>query len=353
MRRFLTTAGAAGSAIACLPFGRGAIQLIRGSMTYTVPAGVTRIRVHCLGGGGSGGVTRFDYAVQRTDFARGGGGGGYAIKEIDVTPGESHAVTVGLGGAAKSLTSGNTVVSGSPGGTTSFGALLSATGGLGGPASTGVLPSTAFLGGVGVGGDENFSGGDGGKILLNTPLGGVATGGGAAGSVYGKGGDGISVSSAAASTALLYATGGGAVGAIDYVIAANNALAATFGLGAGANQYSVYSRFYLVAAKDFPALASMVPYVLNGRGGENASAAGDGGGGGGNATDGTFAASLSKAGGLLGGGGAALLSSTTTGQSVSSGGSLLGGGSGGAVVFCDGSSAYSDAGGAGLVILEY
>lgn len=353
MRRFLTTIGAADSAIACLPYGRGVIQLIQASTAFTVPAGVTRMRVHCLGGGGSGGAVRFDYAVNRADFARGGGGGGYAVKEIEVTPGQSHTVTVGAGGAAKALSSGNTSVAGNAGGTTSFGALLSATGGLGGTVGVGAVPAATVLGGSGVGGDMNFSGGDGGKITLNTPLGSVATGGGAAGSIYGKGSDGIGVTSAAASVALLYATGGGAVGAIDYVAAAANQLAWLLGLGAGASQLSEYSRFYLTSTKDFPVLANMVPYVLNGKGANGASAAGDGGGGTGYATDGTFSLSNATTAGLFGGGGGVLLSSTTTGQSVASGKSVLGGGGGGVSVFCDGASATSGEGGRGMVIVEF
>ena len=92
-----------------------------GTKQFTVPEGVKKIRAFVVGAGGLG-------------------GGGYSEKVIDVVPGQVFAYTVGAGAS----TYGN-------GGTSSFGGLISATGG-----------STA--GGVGTGGDVNFTGGSGTAI---------------------------------------------------------------------------------------------------------------------------------------------------------------------------------------------
>ena len=89
-----------------------------GTKQFTVPEGVKKIRAFVVGAGGLG-------------------GGGYSEKVIDVVAGQVFSYTVGAGSSYP--------VSGS---TSSFGGLISATGG-----------STA--GGVGAGGDVNFTGGNG------------------------------------------------------------------------------------------------------------------------------------------------------------------------------------------------
>ena len=136
-------------------FGSGKWRVFGVSSTFTVPAGVTKIRVRVVGGGAGGGGGA---------VLRGGSGGGYAHGVFNVTPGSAYTVTVGLGGAA-----GIGSNYGGSGGTSSFGALISATGGVNG--STPVA-------GVGTGGDFQASGGIGGY------------GGGAAGSQLGDGGQG-------------------------------------------------------------------------------------------------------------------------------------------------------------------
>ena len=106
-----------------------------GASTFTVPAGVTQLKVTVIGGGGGGGL------AGRTS------GGGASVRWITgLVPGAVIATTVGAGGAA---------VNGSPyvglaGGSSSFGAYCSATGGLG-----------QGLGGLGSGGDLNSRGGIG------------------------------------------------------------------------------------------------------------------------------------------------------------------------------------------------
>jgi hypothetical protein len=84
--------------------------------TFTVPAGVTIVRATVVGGGGGGASC----IANGGNYVSGGGGGagGMAIGLYTVTPAATVAVTVGAGGSA-----------GFPGGTSSFGAFCSATGG--------------------------------------------------------------------------------------------------------------------------------------------------------------------------------------------------------------------------------
>jgi hypothetical protein len=105
----------------------------------------------------------------------GGSGGGYARKRITgLTSGQVISVTVGAGGSA-----GSTTTAPGPGGSTSFGTYLSATGGGLNPLATIANPwlgASSF--GVGSGGDMNVGGSSGGNGLGNI---GGAGGGGALG----------------------------------------------------------------------------------------------------------------------------------------------------------------------------
>jgi len=95
-----------------------------GADTFTVPAGITRIMVEVRGAGGGGGKGNTGTAV-----GQGGSGGGYGMGIFAVTPLSDHTVTVGAGGLGSN--GGNCTVGG-PGGTSSLGLLISATGGGGG-----------------------------------------------------------------------------------------------------------------------------------------------------------------------------------------------------------------------------
>jgi len=119
-----------------------------GTYTFTIPAGVTKIMVEVWGGGGGGSCSN-NYA---------GGGGGYGKGIYSVVPASNYAVTVGVGGTGSA--------SGTDGGSSSFGVLISATGGLGG--SNGGVEGTSsapfnISGGSSGGYGTAISGGDGGN----------------------------------------------------------------------------------------------------------------------------------------------------------------------------------------------
>lgn len=113
-----------------------------GSFTFTVPAGVSRVQVTCIGGGGGGGNATTNFRV-----GTGGGSGGYAKTYVTgLTPGATVAVTVGIGGAA-----------GAAGGTSSFGTVCTATGGGAGQSNI-QANGTGGTAGAGTVGNFLFSG---------------------------------------------------------------------------------------------------------------------------------------------------------------------------------------------------
>ena len=95
-------------------FGSGQFEYFGVSGTFTVPTGVTRVRVTAVGAGGSGGCA---HASNCCCYAQvtgaGGGGAGYISAEVDVTPGTACTITVGA----------------APGGTTCMGTQVVANGG--------------------------------------------------------------------------------------------------------------------------------------------------------------------------------------------------------------------------------
>ena len=157
------------------------MQVFTGNGTFTTPAGVSFIKVTCIGGGGGGGPSYDLIILENSTIAAGGGGGGgcTSTRYISTTPGLTYSVTVGAGGAG-----GDYFVfpipPGQPGGTTSFGiTLVTAPGGAGGTS------------GIGAAGGAGGSGGAGDLVLAGFP-GSVPTSGFAAvgGGTYGKGGNG-------------------------------------------------------------------------------------------------------------------------------------------------------------------
>lgn len=142
-----------------------AVQIFNSSGTFTPPPGVTQAMALVWGGGGDG----YQSSNQQSG---GGGGGGFAQGIIAVTPGNGVSVTVGA-----------------KGGTSSFGAYLSATGGA---TATGITGGAGGSGSVGVGANAPLwsftaSGGAGGSAYSGVPS---VCGGGGSGSPYGTGGKG-------------------------------------------------------------------------------------------------------------------------------------------------------------------
>ncbi|MFU1210649.1 phage tail protein [Escherichia coli] len=146
-----------------------------GVSTWNVPDIVKkgrRVRVKVIGGGGSGGYP----SISSTNAAGGGGGGGGGVSEsvIDLTGIDTVTITVGSGGESQNTSTRN----GNPGGTSSFGAYLSATGGDGGGQVSG------GAGGKGVGGQINTSlgpGSPGASMIAGTDSAVGGSGGGPGG----------------------------------------------------------------------------------------------------------------------------------------------------------------------------
>jgi hypothetical protein len=130
-------------------FGSG-VQSFSASGTFTVPTGVTQVEVE-LWGGGSG-----SFASTAGAASGGGSGGGYAKKRISgLAPGQQISVTIGAGGNAGSVGG----ASATSGGTSTFGSLVSATGGSLNYLASATSPQNgATPPGVGVGGDVNLTG---------------------------------------------------------------------------------------------------------------------------------------------------------------------------------------------------
>ena len=192
------------------------------SGTWTVPAGVTKISILCIGAGGGGsGIT------SSGGYSGGAGAGGtlgYA-NNISVTPGEVLTATVGASGTAG-------VRNGSGGGTGGLSKLVNssattlcsanggggaAQGGAGGLASSTYTGTSGYSGGAGGAGLRFSRGGGGGGAGGYSGTGGTgqsgsSTSAGAAGSGGGGGGGGSTTTSPGIS-------GGGGVGKLGQGVA--------------------------------------------------------------------------------------------------------------------------------------
>jgi len=143
------------------------IYSMPGSYTYNKNPNAVRVEIELAAGGGQGGGTVATGTGTQTAGA-GGSGGGYARRSLlNSLLAATTTVTVGVGGST-----GGNGATGQNGGSSSFGALLSATGGTGGNAGltpsngTGANSSVTPTVGVGSSGDLNLSGGVGGPGLI-------------------------------------------------------------------------------------------------------------------------------------------------------------------------------------------
>ncbi|MFT3910967.1 MAG: T9SS type A sorting domain-containing protein [Ferruginibacter sp.] len=131
---------------------------------WTVPAGVSQIKVEVWGGGGAGGGVN---SVFGTAFGSGGGGGAYNTGVLNVSAGQNYTITVGAGGTAASDANGTAGTASSVSGP---GGSVTANPGTGGGRRGGT---------AGTGGTGTFNGGAGG--LATSQGAGGGGGGGNAG----------------------------------------------------------------------------------------------------------------------------------------------------------------------------
>lgn len=177
--------------------------------TFTIPAGVTAVKVTVVGGGGAGGGST------ATNNGGGGGSGAVAVKWLSsLTPGLTIAVTVGAGGVGVSAAGGNNGASSIIASGTQAITTVTAFGGFGG-ASTGAPSAGGGAGTQATNGDIN-SGGNGGTSAYASTIGGT----GGAGPF---GGAGQSASASAGNAASGPGAGGGGAGAAGNAAGGNGA----------------------------------------------------------------------------------------------------------------------------------
>lgn len=188
------------------------VQVITATGTYTPTAGTASIQVELLGGGGGGGGCATTAATQVT---AGGGGGAGAYAKARITSGFS-GVTVTIGAAGAAGTAGNN--NGGNGGDSTFGAVLTAGGGVGGIGSgaAGAAPRLSGAGSAGgtASGSANLfaSRGENGTteiLTVNT----IAISGAGGSTLYGSGGIGAATLTVAAGNAGTGFGSGGSGGA--------------------------------------------------------------------------------------------------------------------------------------------
>jgi hypothetical protein len=168
-----------GSGVKALP---GSVTLLVDSTfvnktgTFTVPRGVTRLRVTMCGGGGGGGGN-----WDSCGGGSGGGGAGYYSNQIlNVAPGQVLSYTVGMAGDG-----GGYIFAAVSGGNTVFGSLTATGGGLGngngGAGGAAGIPS-GQAGQAGAGGKGGDCTGFGtGGVMPTTATGNGSGGGGSTG----------------------------------------------------------------------------------------------------------------------------------------------------------------------------
>jgi hypothetical protein len=133
-------------------------QLFLSSGTWVAPANVTQVQLVVVGAGGGGGGG--NTGIPGDGAA--GGIAGVAVGSATVVPGTSYTVTVGTGGTGGTLNN-----NGTGGGTSSFGALMSATGG--GAGLTNGTPGAAGSGASGTTRNTNVG------VTTMSPFGGSIT----------------------------------------------------------------------------------------------------------------------------------------------------------------------------------
>ena len=199
----LTSQGSSAPIWAAAGGGIGGMQTFTASGTFTIPTGVTKVKVTVTAGGGGGGY------YTGCSAATGGGAGGTAIKVLTgLTAGNTIIVTVGAPGTAAYS---DASITGGTGGTSSISSgtqtitTVSATGGVGGySSSSSTFPNSGY-GGAASNGSININGG-GAPISGST----VSAGGGS----FWGGGSSFTTSGSATPN-LAYGSGAGATYALS------------------------------------------------------------------------------------------------------------------------------------------
>ena len=164
------------SAAAASSYAGPSSQLFTSNGTFTVPAGITQVRITVVGGGGGGGGCS-NNPCDATEGGIGGFGGSSIAYVTGLTPGGTISITVGAAGTAGGSGGG----AGGTGGTSSAASYASATGGTGGNYNqTGgsSTPGVGSLGRFNASGSPNY-----GYANRRT-----TNGNGIAGTGYGSGG---------------------------------------------------------------------------------------------------------------------------------------------------------------------
>lgn len=174
------------------------MAVFNSSSSWTVPTGVTRVKLRAWAGGGGGGA-----GTATIGSGGGGGGGGYTEGLYNVTPAGTLVLTVGSGGSGSSTSSpgtagGATSVTGMASGScaTTSGGGGSSSGSGGGAAGGGGSGSGGLLSVSGQGGGAGYSigaagvGGNGGGCFCTPCTGPSASASGQIGIFPGGGGGG-------------------------------------------------------------------------------------------------------------------------------------------------------------------
>lgn len=142
--------------------GPSDFEFFTASGTFNVPATVSEVWVFLAGGGGGGGGVIMGGTDQGVGTSGPGGYGGLSVGYVSVTSGSSISVTVGAGGNGSN---GN--YPGYNGGTSNFGAYMSATGGQGGGDRTNPYTGASGTGSGGSILNSNISTGSWATVINN------------------------------------------------------------------------------------------------------------------------------------------------------------------------------------------
>jgi hypothetical protein len=305
------------------------------SGSYTVPAGITSIRVYAFGKGGDGG------SYNNSSYSRGGAGGGCAYGDIAVTPGQTVTITISSG-VATVVYGGTTMLTANPG--QNGGDYTNPAGGTASKHAS-VTNGGAYSGGNGT------TAPTGGGASSGSPLGPGYNGGG-----YAAGGSGWGGSGGGGSTSYGGGGGGGAGGAgssagvqqsvYQYVGAGGGSLNAAT-LYRGGQSRDIINAFTdpLLSFCTSPGASTLL--VVSNYRNSPAFSAGPGGGGSGGGPIGNSYAYLYGGHGGFGGGGGGVTTDTASNLYVYGGNGGFGGGGGAATASSQPADAYGGNGGYG------